>query len=108
MPNTEDLKQTVRELREAAAAVGEAAGRLSRQLFGDEERLPEDAGAEKEPVRQIRLEDVRAVLAEKSRRGRTAEVRELLKRHGADRLSQIEPRFYGELLREAEEIEDGK
>lgn len=54
--------------------------------------------------RPLTLEEVRAVLAEKSRAGHTAEVRELLKRHGADRLSAIDPSEYRALLAEAEVI----
>lgn len=52
----------------------------------------------------LTLEEVRAVLAEKSRAGHTAEIRELLKRHGADRLSAVDPHEYRALLAEAEVI----
>ena len=52
----------------------------------------------------IPLETVRAVLAEKSRSGKTAEVRELLIKFGANRLSEINPDCYEELLRAAEEL----
>lgn len=48
------------------------------------------------------LEEVRAVLAEKSRSGHTEEVRELLAKHGADKLSEIDPVEYAALLAEAE------
>lgn len=48
------------------------------------------------------LADVRAVLAEKSRAGHTAEVRELLLKHGADKLSDIDPAEYHSLLADAE------
>lgn len=50
----------------------------------------------------LALEDVRAVLAEKSRNGHTAEVRDLLQKHGADKLSWIDPVEYAALLAEAE------
>ncbi len=50
----------------------------------------------------LTLEEVRAVLAEKSRSGHTEEVRELLARHGADKLSEIDPAEYPALLAEAE------
>ena len=50
----------------------------------------------------LTLEEVRAVLAEKSRAGHTAEVKELLARHGADKLSEIDPAEYAVLLAEAE------
>ena len=50
----------------------------------------------------LTLEEVRAVLAEKSRSGHTDEVRELLAKHGADKLSEIDPAEYAALLAEAE------
>ena len=50
----------------------------------------------------LTLEEVRAVLAEKSRAGHTAEVKELLNKHGADKLSEIDPVEYPALLAEAE------
>ena len=57
------------------------------------------AEAEKKP---LTLEEVRAVLAEKSRAGHTAEVKELLNKHGADKLSEIDPAEYPALLADAE------
>jgi len=42
----------------------------------------------------LSLTDVRAVLAEKSRNGYTAEVKALLNKHGADKLSEIDPAEY--------------
>lgn len=48
------------------------------------------------------LADVRAVLAEKSRAGHNAEVRELLLKHGAEKLSDIDPAEYPALLADAE------
>ena len=50
----------------------------------------------------VTLEQVRAVLAEKSHDGFTAEVRALLEKYGASKLSQIDPSKYADLLAEAE------
>lgn len=52
----------------------------------------------------LSLTDVRAVLAEKSRNGYTAEVKALLNKHGADKLSEIDPAEYPALLADAEAI----
>lgn len=52
--------------------------------------------------KSLTLEEVRAVLAEKSRAGHTAEVKELLNKHGADKLSEIDPSEYPALLADAE------
>jgi hypothetical protein len=57
---------------------------------------------EKEPEKTIRLEDVRAVLAAKSREGYGENVRDLISRFGADKLSKVDPSHYAEILKEAE------
>lgn len=63
----------------------------------------EAKAAKQEPEEKpLTLEEVRAVLAEKSRSGHTEEVRELLAKHGADKLSEIDPVEYAALLAEAE------
>ena len=54
------------------------------------------------PKKEITLEEVRAVLAEKSRDGLTAEIRALLEKYGASKLSGIDPKHYETLLKEAE------
>jgi len=55
----------------------------------------------------ITLESVRAVLAEKSRAGHTAKVRELLEKYGGSKLSEINPSKYPALLAEAEVLGNG-
>lgn len=62
------------------------------------EPVPSPAPEEK----PLTLEEVRAALAEKSRAGHTAEVRALLIKHGADKLSDIDPAEYPALLADAE------
>ena len=55
----------------------------------------------------ITLEEVRTVLAELSRDGKTREVKELLKKHGANKLSEVNPDEWEALLEEAAEIRHG-
>lgn len=50
----------------------------------------------------VTLEQVRAVLADKSQAGFTAEVRGLLEKYGAPKLSQIDPSNYEALMADAE------
>ena len=59
------------------------------------------------PPKAITLEEVRAVLAEKSRDGHTEAIRGLLEKHGAAKLSDIDPSKYGELLTDAEVLGNG-
>ena len=58
--------------------------------------------AEPDKPKPPTLETVRAVLAEKSRDGHTDKIRELLEKHGATKLSEIDPGEYAALLAEAE------
>lgn len=50
----------------------------------------------------ITLEQVRAVLAEKSQSGKQQQVKILIQKHGANKLTDVEPSCYKELLKEAE------
>ena len=61
---------------------------------------PAEAEVKEEPA--VKLEDVRAVLAEKSRNGMTADVKALITKYGADRLSDVNPSHYAGLLKDAE------
>lgn len=56
------------------------------------------------PVQEktLSLTEVRKILAEKSRAGFTAEVKELLIKHGAEKLSAIAPTEYAALLADVE------
>ena len=54
----------------------------------------------------IKLEDVRAVLAEISRSGKTAEMKSLLGKFGASKLSDVNPKDYAALLEAAKEARD--
>ena len=60
------------------------------------------AKAEKPKTKEVKLEDVRAALADKSRSGKTAEVKALITSFGADKLSDIDSSNYAELMKKAE------
>ncbi len=64
--------------------------------------LAADKPPEAKPEAGIPLEKVRGVLAEKSRDGHTAEVRDIIRKYGADRLSDIDPKDYAAVIAEAE------
>ena len=101
MSKTGDMVTTIEELRRVAAAINEAASWLAEQ-FGSNKPSPDPVPAE--PV--LTLEAVRAVLADKSRAGFTAQIRSLLQKYGADKLSGINPANYKDLLADAEGLTD--
>ncbi len=71
---------------------------LAKKLLSVADSLDGQAETEKE----ISYTDVRAILAEKSRAGHTAKIKEILISHGAEKLSAIDPGEYAALLREVE------
>lgn len=58
--------------------------------------------AEQKQESKISIEMVRAVLAEKSQQGKTREVKALLMKYDAGKLSGVKPEDYEDLLKEAE------
>ena len=53
---------------------------------------------------KLLLEEVRAILAEKSRAGFTAQIQQLLEKYGASRLSKIDPANYQALVKDVEDL----
>lgn len=108
MSKVKEMAMTIEDLRAAAAAISEAADWLAAQFSGnaDEATVPTPAAPAPAPVEKkkpvLKLEDVRAVLAEKSRAGYTAEVRALLQKYGAAKLSLVDSKDYEALLKDAE------
>ena len=101
MSKMSDMATTIEELRSEAAAINEAVNWLSEQ-FSTNEPAPEPKPTE--PV--LTLEAVRAVLADKSRSGFTAQIRSLLQKYGSDKLSGIDPTNYKALLADVEGLND--
>jgi hypothetical protein len=96
-----DVVGDLRSLADKLQAVAEA-------MAGNEPAeaaQPEKSAPTKEAMpaaKAVTLEQVRAVLADKSQQGFTADVRVLLEKYGAPKLSQIDPANYAALLMDAE------
>lgn len=74
--------------------------------MGDGQRESETQ-AETEKLPAITLEQVRGILADKSRAGFTTEVRSIIESFGANRLSEIDAKDYEAVLAKAEVLGDG-
>ncbi|WP_066372590.1 rRNA biogenesis protein rrp5 [Neobacillus fumarioli] len=95
------LLDVVSDLRSLADSVQAVADAIASNEPEDVTKA-EQPQSEKQPEeKQITLEEVRAVLAEKSHDGFTAEVRTLLQKYGASKLSEIDPSKYAALLADA-------
>lgn len=83
---------TIEELLKCADVIVEATKVLSEKLAEDDTEQP----------KPLDFEQVRGILASKSKDGKTAEVKALIAAFGVDRLSDIKPEQYAELVAQAE------
>ena len=107
MSKTSELALVIEELLNAATALCSVAENLST-LFADQaEQSTTPTQTIQKAEKPLTLEAVRAVLAEKSRDGHTADIRAILEKHGAAKLSEIDPSKYAQLLADAEALGNG-
>ena len=106
-----DVVSDLRSLADSLQAVADAAVQGGPELpVQSPEEKPAQKPEKKNVAKQVEkaepkpltLEQGRAALAEKTRAGHTSEVKALLIKHGADKLSDIDPAEYPALLAEAE------
>ena len=93
-----DVVEDLRSLADSVQAVADA-------MLQNEQTVDAEPQAPA-PKKELTLEEVRAVLGEKSRAGFTAEIQALLKKYGAPKLSSIDPKHYEALLKDVEELKD--
>ena len=90
------------EIKEDAENLASSIGVLLTALESDEELSKEEKVKQEEKAYEI--EDVRKILADKSRLGHTAKLRELLEKYGAKKLSEIDPSNYKSLVADVEKL----
>ena len=90
-------------LRDLATSLETAAAKIPLDAEVDEPApMPKEEPPTLKPT--VTLDQVRAVLADKSLAGFTEQIRGLLEKHGAQKLSQIDPANYAALLADAEAL----
>lgn len=100
MSKINEVEQTIRDLQDAASLLNDTANWLYELFSAD--KVQEHNTDSAETQKQLTLEEVRAVCAEKSRAVFTAEVKAIITKHGADKLSAIKPEEYAAVLAEVE------
>ena len=95
---SDKLEKTAKLLDELSSVVRE----LVTEVEGTATVTPEEEKKPKTPT----LEDVRTVLAEISRSGKTTEMKALLGKYGATRLSEVKVEDYQSLLSAAKELQN--
>ena len=91
------------EIKEDAENLASSIGVLLTALESDEE-VPKKEEKVNQNENTFEIEDVRKILADKSRLGHTAKIRELLEKYGAKKLSEIEPSNYKGLVADVEKL----
>lgn len=112
MGRMSELAAELAELKKCGEVLIGISETLTEMFSGADADPAPEAKEEKKPAKkakakEVTLAEVRAVLAEKSRQGHTAEVKELLAKYGADKLSEVDASKYAELKAEAEVLGDG-
>lgn len=97
MGKMNELSLDLQELRNCANRITEIVDNIESS-FSSSKETP------KVEKKSVTLEEVRAILAEKSRNGKTVEVKQLLTKFGVKKLSELNSSKYDELLKESEVI----
>lgn len=98
MTRTEMLKQIAYDLHNLAQDI-------EVMIADDGSPEPDETNPKStEKTPEIKLEDVRTVLAAKSRDGFGSEVRDLIHAYGADKLSEVDEKNYTDMMKKAEAI----
>ena len=105
MSRTKLLLDVVENIRSLADSLQTLANAIAEGDVADEASAAAVEPVAKPPV-TVTLEHVRSVLAEKSHDGLTEQVRGLLQKYGAQKLSAIASDRYPDLLRDAKELND--
>lgn len=100
----EELRKGATKLSEILATASDILVTFNQIITSIESTFSSQEEKTKVEKKPITLEEVRAVLAEKSRAGKTAEVKGLLTKFGVNKLSELDASKYNELLKETEEI----
>lgn len=104
MGKVNELSQLIEELKRCGNTLIDISEDLKNLFSGSEDTKTKTAEKASKEEKTLSLENVRAVMADKSRKGYTAEVKALLTKRGVNRLSDIDPKEYAALLAEVEVI----
>ena len=99
-----DKVKLIADIVEKMCSLSESIRGLAELLMQEaqDDRSEEPQPEEVKPARKVEFSELRALLARKSHEGYTAEIRELLKKYGAAKLSDIKEENYVALFDEAE------
>ena len=94
-----DVVDDIRRLADSLQAVADTMAGNTPSEDSTPDSIP-DSMPQEHTLRQVAIDQVRAVLAEKSGEGKTQEVKALLFKYDAGKLSGVKPEDYAALMEE--------
>lgn len=100
MEKMDELIRSLRECGNTLVSIADALHKNSAEPAAEASQHKKPSKKETKPA--LTSIDVRKLLSEKSRAGHTAEVKDLLKKYGAEKLSDLAEENYAAVAKEAE------
>ncbi len=108
MGKMKELAEQIAELKHCGEILIGISETLTEMFSAADDEKPKKEAVKPEPAKEEKkiysFEEVRAVLAAKSRDGHTDEVKAIISSFGVEKLSDIDPDQYEELLKKVEVI----
>ena len=110
MSRMNELNADIKELRACGETIIDIADSIARRLSANEETSEGTKELNRKPTEALKkektpnIEEVRHQMATLSRAGHQKEVRDLITGYGVNKLSEIDPSYYKELLAKAKSI----
>lgn len=101
------LKQVVDDLKNLSSSLEDLVQAMEGESITTEVKIENNVSTKAEELesddkKQIKLEDVRAILAEKTRLGFTKEIKQIILDLDATKLSEVKPQDYPTILEKVE------
>jgi hypothetical protein len=109
MGKISELEMAISDLRTAATTINDVADTLAGMFSSNEAAEPTAAEAPVEEKQPLTLDEVSNTLMGISRisRAHSQKLRDLIRKYGANKLSEVAPEHYEAILAEAEVIRNG-
>ena len=87
---------------EGLRGLAKAEGGTKEKTVKAQKAEKQESGAEVQQESPATLEGIRALMAQKTQEGKSKEIKELLQKYGAAKLSAVKPEDYPALMQEAQ------
>ena len=98
------MSEELLKIADGLLAVSEGVRALAGKAHSCNCSKNQEEEREEKQENAVTIEQVRAVMASKSQDGKTQQVKALIQKYGADKLSGVQPEKYADLLRDAKAL----